>query len=407
VRQVIHNARLIDGTGASVLEDAAIVIEGEKILLVGKESEIRDSSEYQSAQTEINAAGKTIVPGLINAHEHITWRRSYGSWAARVVAKDPSWLLARGTGHCLISLREGVTTVRDVGSKGDTAVALKRAIEDGLIIGPRMMVCRQTIAMTGGHAYETSRVADGPDEVRKAAREQLLNGADLIKLMGSGGGISKVRDFPWSPQYTIEEMRAAFDEAHNAGKKTTIHCHPPDQIRRAVEAGVDCIEHGGLIDVETAEYLALQGIPLVPTLAASESFIVMGEEYGRDPERIEQIRAQRPEKMKHWSHILETGVTLVAGVDSLGDLNMELSLFAEIGMTPMQAILSATKLAADAVGAGDKVGSIEPGKYADLLLISADPLDDIDNLRQVEWVMKGGTTYTPSELSKIIPANMK
>lgn len=404
--QLIRNAKLIDGTGNPPMEEAAILIEDDRILEVGPDTDMRLSPTYQNAEKVIDAQGKTIVPGLINAHDHITWKRSYGSWDARVVAQAPSWLLTRGVGYCLVSLREGVTTVRDLGAKGDTAVTLKRAVEAGVILGPRMMVCRNMIAMTGGHAYDAGRVADGPAEVRKAAREMILKGADLVKLMGSGGAISKVRDFPWSLQYTVEEMRAGFEEAHKQGRRTTIHCHPPQGIRMAVEAGVDCIEHAALIDEETAEFLAKKGIPVVPTLVASDSFIRLGAKYGRPPEAIEEVKRRRPEKMEHWRRILQTGVTLVAGVDSLGDLNMELDLFVEIGMTPMQVLLSATKTAAEVVGMGDDVGTIERGKYADLLLVREDPLADIGNLRAIEWVMKGGDVHTPAELSKAIGPNL-
>jgi imidazolonepropionase-like amidohydrolase len=404
--QLVRNARLIDGAGNPPLENAAILIKDERIMEVGPDAEMRLSPLYQGAEKVIDAQGKTVVPGLINTHEHITWRRGFGSWESRVVAKDPSWLLTRGVGHCLVSLREGVTTVRDLGAKADTAVTLKRAVEEGVILGPRMKVCGNMISMTGGHAYDAARVADGPDEVRKAAREMLLNGADLIKLMGSGGGISKVRDFPWSPQYTVEELKAGYDEAHKQGRGTTVHCHNPVGIRMAVNAGVDCIEHAGLIDEETAEFLATKGIPIVPTLIASDSHIQLGAEYGRSPEAIEEIKRNRPAKMEQWRRILRTGVTLAAGVDSLGDLNMELDLFVEIGMTPMQALLSATKVAADVVRMTDDVGTIEGGKYADLLLVGEDPLVDIGNLRAIEWVMKGGDVYTPAELSTAIGPNL-
>jgi len=389
------------------LENASILIEGEKILEVAKGSDLQHSEQARSAEMVIDATGKTVVPGLINSHEHITWRRSFGSWESRVVAKDSDWLVARGAANCLISLREGVTTVRDLGAKGNAAVALKAAIEEGIILGPRMRVCRNMISMTGGHAWGVTRVADGPDEVRKAAREMLLEGADIVKLMGSGGAVSKVRDFPWSPQYTVEEMRAGFEEAHKQGRTTTIHCHPPVGIRMAVEAGVDCIEHAGLLDWETAGFLAQRGIPIVPTLVASDSFLSLGAEYGRDPEAIEEVRRRRPEKMKHWRRILESGVTMVAGVDSLGDLNMELSLFVEIGMTPMQALVSATKLGAEVLGMSDQVGTIEPGKYADLLVVAGDPLGDINNLRRPELVLKGGVAHVPDELARAIGTRLK
>lgn len=406
--QLIHNARLIDGVGTQPTEGAAILIENERILMVGQDAELRHSPTYQNADKVIDAQGRTLVPGLINAHEHITWRRSHGSFAERVVAKDPNWLLARGVGHCLISLREGVTTIRELGAKGDTSVALKRAVQDGLILGPRMMVCRNFIAMTGGHACDAGRVADGPDEVRKTAREMMLKGADLIKLMNSGAAVSKDRDYAWSPQYTIEEMKAAFEEAHKQGRKTTVHCHNPTGMRAAVEAGVDCIEHAGLIDLQTAEFLASKGVPVVPTLVGiGDAIIQLGPAYGRDPEEIEETRRRRPAKMKHWRCVLETGLTLVTGVDALGNLNMEIENFVEIGMTPMQALLSATKIAADTIGMGDQVGTLEPGKYADMLLVNADPLSDVSNLRHIDWVMKGGEVYLPADLSKAIGRNLK
>src|SRR5690606_27373702 len=190
----------IDGTGSAPQAGYAVLLDGDRILRVGPQAEIEASEQFAAAE-RIDAGGRTLLPGLINCHEHITWRRSRGSWDTRVVAKPAGWFIARGAGQSLISLAEGVTTIRDAGAKAGTAVALRDAIDDGLLLGPRMRVCGQTIAMTGGHAYETSRVADGPDAVRKAARELLLEGADYIKLMASGGSVAKNRDFPWSPQF--------------------------------------------------------------------------------------------------------------------------------------------------------------------------------------------------------------
>lgn len=404
--RIVKNVRLIDGNGGPPREGQAVLIDGERIVRVGNQSELEAAPEYAAATESIDGQGMTLLPGLINAHEHLTWRRGRGSWEARVVAKDAGWFIARGAGQSLISLAEGVTTVRDAGAKAGTATALRDAIDEGLLVGPRMKVCGQTIAMTGGHAYETSYVADGPEAVRKAARDLLLQGADYIKLMASGGSVAKTRDFPWSPQFTVDEMRAAFEEAHHAGKLTTVHCHPPQQIRRAVEAGVDCIEHAALIDPETAEFLASRDLPIVPTLAAEESFIIHGEEFGRDPAMIAAVAAKRAETMARWRTILETGVRLIAGVDSLGDLNLELDLFVEIGMSPLEAIQAATSEAAKIIGMGDEIGTVESGKYADLFLVEADPLADIGNLKRIAWVMKGGERYTPAELKKAMGVNL-
>jgi len=396
---LIRNVRIIDGVSDKPIEGKAVLVVGERIQRIGAENELLNASDTPAKPDMVDGGGSTLIPGLINAHEHLTWRRTPGSWTDRVVSRAPSWFIARGAGHALLSIKEGVTTVRDVGAKEDSAVVLRDAIEAGILVGPRIRSCRQTISMTGGHAYETSVVADGADGMRQAVREQVLLGADFIKLMASGGAVAKNRDFPWSPQFTDEELRAAFDEAHRQDRLTTVHCHPALQIRAAVEAGVDCIEHGALIDEPTAAFLAERNIPLVPTLAAKESFLVHGEQYNRDPESIEKIRRDRPATIGKWRKIRDTGVRLIAGVDSLGDLNLELSLFVEIGMTPHQAIASATSHAAEAIGMKDQVGSLEAGKFADMVLVKGDPLQDIERLRDITWVMKGGRLFDPATLT--------
>lgn len=404
-RTLIHNVRVFDPRTGTARSDRAVLVEGAKIVSVGPEADLRAS--VTDAGDTIDAQGKVLVPGLINAHEHLTWRRTPGSWTDRVVSRSPSWFIARGAGHCMLSLREGVTTVRDVGAKDDSAIVLRDAVAAGLLAGPRIVSCRQTISMTGGHAYETSVVADGPDDIRRAVREQILHGADFIKLMASGGAVAKNRDFPWSPQFTADELTAAFDEAHRGDRLTTVHCHPNDQVRTAVEAGVDCIEHGGLIDESTAAFLAERGVPLVPTLAAKESFLHYGEEYRRDPQMIANIREARPATIAKWQRIRATGVRLVAGVDSLGDLNLELALFVEIGMTPAEAITAATQYAAETIGLGDEIGTIDAGKYADLVLVNEDPLVNIENLRDIAWVMKDGRRYLPETLDAAMGPNVR
>jgi imidazolonepropionase-like amidohydrolase len=396
---LIKNVRIIDGISGTPIEGKAVLVVGERIEGIGTENELVDRFDIPATPDIVDGGGRTLIPGLINAHEHLTWRRTPGSWTDRVVSRSPSWFIARGAGHSLLSIKEGVTTVRDVGAKDDSALVLRDAIEAGILVGPRILSCRQTISMTGGHAYETSVVADGADGVRQAVREQILLGADFIKLMASGGAVAKNRDFPWSPQFTDEEMRAAFEEAHRQERLTTVHCHPASQIRAAVKAGADCIEHGALIDEPTAAFLAERKIPLVPTLAAKESFLVHGEQYGRDSESIEKIRRDRPATIDKWRKIRETGVRLIAGVDSLGDLNLELALFVEIGMTPHQAIISATSHAAEAIGMKDHVGGLEAGKFADMVLVNGDPLQNIDHLKDIAWIMKGGRRFDPATLT--------
>lgn len=400
MRTLITDALLIDGIGNAPQPATTIEIVDGRIGRIGSRADFGE--KLPDANEVIDAQGRAVVPGLINAHEHITWRRGYGSFAERVGQVPAEVLQARGVGHCLVSLVEGVTTIRDLGAKDKTSLMLKRAVADGSVIGPRMFTCGQVLVMTGGHAHYAGKMADGVDQVRLAARTLLLEGADLIKMMASGGFVAVDRDLPTSPQYTVEEMRAAFDEAKDQGKRTTVHCHAPEGMRRAAEAGVDCIEHAGFLDTPTADLLAAKDIYVDPTLNALHSIIRHGAQFGRTPTDIERSKARIEQSWKSFQIAVEAGLKICAGVDALGSLFEELELFVEGGLSPLQAITAATKTNAEVLGADDELGTLTPGKHADLLIIDGNPAVQINDLRNIDVTIKGGETYQPATLMKAI-----
>jgi imidazolonepropionase-like amidohydrolase len=395
---VFRNCTLIAGADSDPVEDAVIVVEDGRIQAAGPAADFSDLPGGE----ERDLGGCTITPGLINAHEHLTWRRAFGDFTTRVVNRPAAALLGRGFGHALVSLLEGVTTVRDVGSKDALALTLKEAIEGGDAHGPRIRTTGAPIAMTGGHGTGAVCRADGVDEVRRATREQLLAGADWIKLMASGGFVARGVDLPESQQFSLEEMRAAFDEAHRAGKPTTVHAHPPEAIATAIEAGVDCIEHAGFADTATAELMARRGIYVVPTLSALRMEIELGEQMGRPAWLIEACRERLPQQRRVFGELLDAGCKIVAGVDSMGDLQLELEIMVELGMTPRDALRAATATAATCLQMADEVGTIEPGKHADFIAVQGDPLSDIGALRDVALTVKGGVVYEPDALRSLI-----
>jgi imidazolonepropionase-like amidohydrolase len=406
---VLSGARLIDGRGGPPVLNSVVVLDGNAITWVGDAPDLKKEGPLdllERAQS-FDLRDKTLLPGLINAHEHLTWRRTVGSWTQRVLQQRPEDLLLRGMGQALVSLAEGVTSVRDMGSKDGMAIRLKRAIESGILIGPRMVVAGRPLAMTGGHGGEVNCFADGPDEVRKAAREQLQAGADLVKVMASGGFVSRGTDLPTSLQLSLEEMHTAFEEADKAGKRTAAHAHAPIAIRTALEAGADSIEHGGFLDEETAALMAERGVFLVPTLCGLKMSVELGVQMGRPGWLIEAAREMIPQHFGAFRNALEAGVKIAAGVDSLGDLQTELEFMVEGGMSPMDALLSATRDAAECLGLETQVGTVEPGKMADLIVVNGDPSKNINALRHVELVIKDGVVYKPEDLQHCIGPSLQ
>jgi imidazolonepropionase-like amidohydrolase len=345
----------------------------------------------------VDLGDATLLPGLIDAHVHLVWSASAEPHA--LIERESRALTAlRCANNAELHLRAGVTTVRDVGSTDGLAIEVGRAVELGILPGPRVVAAGRAIAMTGGHGWFLGREADGKDAVRRAAREEIKAGAGCVKLMASGGVYGHAEE-PGSPQLTAEEMGAAVEEAHKAGRKVAAHAYSPEAINNALEAGVDSIEHGSFLDRATAERMQEQGTYLVPTMSVYAAMAEKGPELGA-PEYIRRKTAEVVEASREAFRLaLEVGVRIAAGTDCgapghpHGTLPEELALMVEAGADPVQAIRFGTSAAADLLG--EEAGTLEEGKRADLLAVAGDPTGDIGVLRRVRLVLRGGIGVNP------------
>lgn len=380
--------RLIDGVSDGMVEDAAVLVEDGRIASVGPAGELSGDAET------IDLGDATLLPGLIDAHVHLVWSASAEPHS--LVESEPRTVTAlRCAENMRKHLEAGVTTVRDVGSTDGMAIDIARAVQLGVLPGPRVVAAGRAIAMTGGHGWFLGQEADGPDAVRSAVRQEIKNGATCIKFMASGGVYGHAEE-PGSSQLTIEEMRAGVEEAHKAGKKVAAHAYSAEAINNALEAGVDSIEHGSFIDWETAEKMRDQGSYLVPTMSVYAAMDEQGQELGA-PEYIQrktkEVVAATQEALQT---AMEAGVKIVAGTDCgapghpHGTLPMELRLMVEAGATPLQAIQSGTSAAAELLGLEAETGSLEAGKSADIIAVGGNPLEDITELGKVELVVLKG-----------------
>ncbi len=381
-------ARVIDGVSERSIENGAVTIENNLISSVGPAADLPPSTET------IDLGNMTLLPGLIDAHVHLVWSAS--AEPHDLVARESRALtVLRCARNAALHLAAGVTTVRDVGATGALSVEVARAVELGVLPGPRVIAAGRAIAMTGGHGWFLGREADGTDAVRRAVREELKGGAVCIKLMASGGIYGHAEE-PGSPQLSIEEMRAGVEEAHKAGRKVAAHAYSVEAMHNALEAGVDSIEHGSFLDEETATRMREAGVYLVPTMSVYAAMSAKGPGLGA-PDYITRKTAEVLDASREAFRLaLETGVPIAAGTDCgapghpHGTLFEELCLMIEANATPMQALRFGTSAAADLLGVGDEVGTLEPGKKADLVAVTADPLQDIRALREVRLVVRGG-----------------
>ena len=396
---VLKNGILIDGLGRDPVSNGFVVIEGDKIEAVGPLTEF-DPAAFKGPDHEvIDVGGKVIMPGLINCHEHLSDRWGKGAYQERAV-QPITWKLLRSVRNALLALQEGATTVRDLASNESISLMMRKGVAEGMIVGPRIVTCGQPIAMTGGHGWELCIEADGPDEVRKAARKLLKAGVDIIKLMASGGYVEQSKDQPWSPQLSEEEMRAAFEEAEKAGKKTTVHAHPPAAIKAAIAAGVDCIEHAALLDKETAELMAREGTYLVPTLGESWEIAYRGEELGRPAWLIEVCKKHLESGLKTCELAVQAGVKMAVGTDVAGSMAQEMALMQQGGLSAMEVLVAATGNGAELCDLLDVTGTLEAGKSADVIVVDGNPLKSMQDVSKVELVFKEGKMYRPADLAK-------
>ena len=386
--RVIRAARVWDGSGEDdgVLLDGTVVVEGERI------REVRPwSAAPPPEQAEVlHFPRHTALPGLIDCHVH-TARLT----RAAVSEGKMALLAAFGARR---ALRAGVTTMRDLGSTYQAVFALKDALAAGLLDGPRLLVAGAGICMTGGHGSNgLALAADGADGCRRLAREQLRQGADVIKVMASGGAATP-RERPHESQLTLEEMRAAVEEAHKAGRPATAHAMPSAAICAAIAAGVDSIEHGSLLDDAAIEALLRHDVTLVPTLTIADRMVSHGPAAGLDAYVVDKARDLLPEWLPRFRRAVQAGVRIALGTDSAGpyhppgDVVREMLLMAEGGMRPWQVLRAATREAAAVIHRPDR-GTLAPGLLADLVVVEGDPLSDLEAMARPVLVLRGGQPF--------------
>jgi len=395
VRVVVKAARLIDGRGGPPASPAVVLIENGMITAVGPAIAVPPDAKV------VDLGSATLLPGLIDMHDHLTGspaNHGYQSLAFSTPREAIDGVAAART-----TLFAGFTTVRNVGAGGFADVALRDAINAGEVPGPRLVVSGPALGITGGHCdnnllpaeyHRTSDgVADGPWQARAKVRENVKYGADVIKICASGGVLSK-GDQPGTPQYSPEEMKAIAEEAHRLGRKVAAHAHGTQSIKEAIQAGIDSIEHASLIDDEGIRLAKEHGTYLVMDIYNDDFILQEGLKVGMLPESIEKEKQLGRAQRENFRKAFQAGVKMAFGTDGgvypHGDNAKQFAYMVQYGMTPMQAIQAATSSAADLLGWKDRVGSVEPGKYGDLIAVAGDPLSDVRALEKVGFVMKGG-----------------
>ncbi len=389
----IRDARLIDGSGREPLEQAVVVIDGDRIRAVGPEERVDTSGD---GVTVIDVEGRTVLPALTDAHANMVApthaEEPYGLTAKNIVAST-----LRGVANGRGCLNVGITTVR-VDTTGHHGIfALKEAFASGVVDGPRLIVPGRAICMTGGHGWHYgNHEADGADAVRKAAREELKAGADWIKLMATGGAGSPTEQVE-DNQMTLEELKAGVEEAHKKGKYAFAHVSCAEGARNCIAAGMDSIEHGLFLEQDTVRDMKDRGVFLVPTLGVYRRLVERGEK-GLVPDFMYQRALKAVVRhTQSFRMALKAGVKIVAGTDSgqywnpMGEsLLTELEIMSQEGMAPMDVVISATNRAAELLRLSGDLGTIEAGKLADLLIVDGDPLSNISEIRKTWMVFKEG-----------------
>lgn len=400
--KIFYNAQVFDATGCDPIELGWLVEENGIIKDMGEQS----PPDMMHAE-KIDCCGFTLMPGLIDAHIHLSL---FGNDFSELHRRDyPAMHYVKALGVLKDTLDQGFTTARDAGGAD---AGFRIAVESGLVVGPRLQVCGRSISMTGGHADPrlsteyappvsspfSAIVADGIAEVQRAARDQLRHGVDYLKVM-AGGGCASQADEPDTTQYTLEEIAAIVNEAKAANKKVLAHCYSRASMRMCADAGIYSIEHGNYLDRDTANYLKEKGCWLVPTLTTYFYMSEHGEELGIPSYFLRKMKMVQECALEAVQHAVDAGMNIGSGSDVVGDgqshKNMEIGLKARV-MGARNAILSATRENARLMHMDKKIGTLEVGKDADLILVAGNPLDDANafmNRDNIKVIVQKGNVY--------------
>lgn len=397
----VYCGALLDVRNGTVLKDKSIHIEGEQIQAV---------SDGRANSVDIDLGEMTCLPGLMDMHTHLTSEISPVSYIEQFQL-NPADIAYQAAVFARRTLMAGFTTVRDLGDSDNVSIALRRAIEKGYTVGPRIFTAATALGTTGGHADPTNGrradlvgepgptdgVVNGADDIRRAVRQRYKDGANLIKITATGGVLSVAKNGE-NPQFTEEEIEVVVSTAKDYGFHVAAHAHGAEGMKRAVRAGVRSIEHGTLMDEETMRLMKRHGTYYVPTILAGEFVAEKAKVDGYFPALVRpKAAALGPQIKKTFAKAYKAGVKIAFGTDSgvsaHGDNAQEFALMVAQGMPAMEAIQSATIATAELLGISDQLGSVEAGKIADIIAVSADPLASVASLEEVAFVMKAGTVY--------------
>ncbi len=398
----VKAGKILDVRTGSYRANQIIWIEGDRIKQIGDAATLE--AQLPPGAQRIDLSSSTVLPGLIDCHTHITGSPYLLGMAGYHVSDPRSAVL--GVRNARVTLEAGFTTIRNVGASGYSDFAVRDGIKAGEIPGPRILASGPALSITGGHGDENflapefhasgDGVADGVDEVTKKVRLNIKYGADVIKFLATGGVLSEGDD-PALEQYSPEEMKAIVDTAHGLGRKVAAHAHGALGIKNAVLAGVDSIEHGTYINDEDIRLMKEHATYLVPTLYLEDWFLEHYGELGLTENVVSKAKVVMPIARKNVEHAFRSGVKVAFGTDAAvyphGLNAREFAVMVKLGLTPLQAIQTSTVNAADLIGWSDRVGTLEAGKFADLIAVSGDPTADVTVLENVKFVMKGGEVY--------------
>jgi imidazolonepropionase-like amidohydrolase len=394
--------RLIDGRSERPLAGGAVLVQGTRIVATGPATELACPEGSQLDQ-DLSFPGCTVLPGLIDVHAHLTFGTPGRGYEEVMHADSDDLMLVRAVRNCQLHLAAGVTTVRDCGARNHTTLSLRDAARLGLFASPRLLVSGPPITITGGHFWWCNGEADGVAGVQQQARRLLKQGVDFLKIMASGGGTLGTDQAQAS--YTADEIGAAVREAHHVGKLTTAHCLASESLVNAVEGGIDQVEHINFIqpdgsrrfDPAAADRIVEHGIYVSPTIQTGyrelERLSARSDLNARERLQLDDLQYKLESKLDFVNRFHQLGAQIVAGTDAIatfGDYAIGLELLARAGIPPMQVLHAATRVAAEAIGLGPLVGTIEVGKEADLLVVRGDPSADIRCVGDVVQVVRAG-----------------